>query len=113
MATCSCESLALEHVFKAMVNGFQSAERRNKRIDRAVSVLCFANADHGTTFGAVSVSRTNPLAKLRLPGFQWPVAPFPRYKYPLEENSFYNKCQDQNCLTVVEELMELGEDSGV
>lgn len=78
-----------------------------------LSILCFDNADHGTTFGTLSVSQSNPFAKIDIPGFQWPVAPFPEYKYPLDENQFHNKCQDETCLSIIEELIYREEDSGM
>ena len=37
-----------------------------------------------------------------IPAFDWPIAKFPRYKYPLAQNSAYNKKQDQECLADVE-----------
>lgn len=41
-----------------------------------------------------------------VPAFDWPMAPFPRYKYPLEENADYNKKQDDACLEKVRNNMK-------
>ena len=37
-----------------------------------------------------------------IPAFQWPIAKYPRYKYPLAENKAYNDAQDKECLEDVE-----------
>ncbi|GBP30672.1 4-aminobutyrate aminotransferase, mitochondrial [Eumeta japonica] len=44
--------------------------------------------------------------KLDCPAFDWPVAPFPRYKYPLDQFKAENKQEDQNCLAQVEDNIE-------
>ncbi|KAK6030844.1 putative 4-aminobutyrate transaminase [Ostertagia ostertagi] len=33
-----------------------------------------------------------------IPAFDWPIAKFPRYKYPLADNKAYNDAQDKECL---------------
>ena len=32
---------------------------------------------------------------------KWPIAPFPRYRYPLESNKEYNAQQDEHCIEEV------------
>ena len=41
-----------------------------------------------------------------IPAFNWPIASFPRYHYPLEENVEYNRNQDLICLNECEYLIE-------
>lgn len=41
-----------------------------------------------------------------VPAFDWPVARFPRYKYPLEDNIRENQEEDMKCLADVEEKIE-------
>jgi len=36
-----------------------------------------------------------------IPAFDWPIASFPEYKYPLEENVRENKQEDKRCLAEV------------
>lgn len=111
-----------------MTNAYQNAQSDGKVINMkdqesalmntppgnlCPSVLCFDKCDHGITFGASSVSQTNPLAKVDIPGAHWPIAPFPQYKYPLEENIFHNKCQDETCLAEIEDLIFRAEDTGL
>lgn len=40
-----------------------------------------------------------------MPAFNWPIANFPRYKYPLYINEHYNKKQDEDCLKNVINLI--------
>lgn len=41
-----------------------------------------------------------------MPAFDWPIARFPVYKYPLEENERENAEEDERCLAMVEDLFE-------
>jgi 4-aminobutyrate aminotransferase/(S)-3-amino-2-methylpropionate transaminase len=83
-----------------------------------VSIMSFEGAFHGRTFGnikykdlyilififllaALSCTHSKPIHKLDIPSFDWPIAPFPRYKYPLEENDRENKKEDEKCLARV------------
>lgn len=45
--------------------------------------------------------------KLDIPSMDWPIAPFPRYKYPLEENRQENKKEDERCLARVSYLVSI------
>jgi 4-aminobutyrate aminotransferase/(S)-3-amino-2-methylpropionate transaminase len=47
-----------------------------------------------------------------IPAFNWPIANFPRYKYPLKEHEPYNKQQDRDCLGDVEMKIRMQADKG-
>jgi hypothetical protein len=49
---------------------------------------------------------------LDFPALDWPIASFPRYKYPLEEFTEENKAEDRKCLAEVEEEFERFNKSG-
>jgi 4-aminobutyrate aminotransferase-like enzyme len=51
--------------------------------------------------GALSCTHSKAIHKLDIPSFDWPIAPFPRYKYPLEENERENQKEDERCLARV------------
>lgn len=70
-----------------------------------LGVLSFQGSFHGRTLAMLSVTRSKPIHKVDIPAFNWPVARFPRYKYPLEDNVKYNLQEDKNCLANVEELI--------
>ncbi|KAJ8920285.1 hypothetical protein NQ315_011946 [Exocentrus adspersus] len=71
-----------------------------------LSILSFHGGFHGRTLGALSTTHSKAIHKLDVPAFDWPVAHFPKYKYPLEENCRENKAQDTKCLEEVEDLIE-------
>jgi 4-aminobutyrate aminotransferase/(S)-3-amino-2-methylpropionate transaminase len=72
-----------------------------------------SGAFHGRTFGALSVTHSKAIHKVDVPAFDWPIARFPMYKYPLEDNVAENKKEDQRCLDEVEELIDHGARKGV
>jgi 4-aminobutyrate aminotransferase/(S)-3-amino-2-methylpropionate transaminase len=45
--------------------------------------------------GALSCTHSKPIHKLDIPSFDWPIASFPRYKYPLEENKRENQNEEE------------------
>uniref|UniRef100_F1L311 (S)-3-amino-2-methylpropionate transaminase n=1 Tax=Ascaris suum TaxID=6253 RepID=F1L311_ASCSU len=71
-----------------------------------ICVISFDGAFHGRSLAALSMTHSKPVHKVDIPAFHWPVASFPRYKYPLEKNVQYNGEQDNDCLAKVEELIE-------
>jgi len=114
-----CGSCSNENAFKAICiwyankarNGkpFTDEELKSTMINKApgspeVSLMSFEGAFHGRTFGALACTHSKAIHKLDIPSFDWPIAPFPRYKYPLEENVRENQQEDQRCLARIEEL---------
>lgn len=71
-----------------------------------LAILSFNNAFHGRTLGVLATTHSKSIHKIDVPTFDWPIAPFPLYKYPLEDNVAYNKAEDAKCLAVVEELIQ-------
>ncbi|CAH1971980.1 unnamed protein product [Acanthoscelides obtectus] len=71
-----------------------------------LTIMSFKNAEHGTTPGAMSASHSNALSKVDIPAFDWPIADFPKYKYPLDHFESLNKGQDERCLAMVEDLVD-------
>lgn len=57
--------------------------------------------------GALSTTRSKAIARVDIPVFDWPKAPFPYLQYPLEENQRANKAEEERCLELVrdEEMM--------
>lgn len=70
-----------------------------------LSVLGFQGAFHGRSLTMLSVTRSKPIHKVDIPAFDWPIAKFPRYKYPLEKHEEHNKKQDEQCLKHVHDLI--------
>lgn len=70
-----------------------------------LSILSFHGAFHGRTLGALSTTHSKYIHKIDVPSFDWPIAAFPQYKYPLAENVRENKAEDERCLAEVEDLI--------
>ena len=49
---------------------------------------------HGRAIGALSTTHSKPIHKLDVPAFDWPIAPFPQLKYPLEEYKRENELEE-------------------
>lgn len=70
-----------------------------------LSILSFQGAFHGRTMGVLSTTHSKQIHKIDIPAFDWPMAHFPKYRYPLEENVRENQAEDQKSLAHVQELM--------
>lgn len=70
------------------------------------SILSFKGGFHGRLFGSLSTTRSKPIHKLDIPAFDWPAAPFPQLKYPLEANAAANAAEEQRCLAETERLIK-------
>lgn len=71
-----------------------------------LSILSFHGGFHGRTLAALSTTHSKYIHKIDIPSFDWPIARFPKYKYPLENNVRENAAEDQRCLAEVEGLIE-------
>ncbi|KAI9807270.1 MAG: 4-aminobutyrate transaminase [Piccolia ochrophora] len=71
-----------------------------------LSILSFQTGFHGRLFASLSTTRSKPIHKLDIPAFNWPQAPFPALKYPLEENVEANAREEQRCLDETERLIK-------
>nr|AAA70415.1 GABA transaminase [Rattus norvegicus] len=68
------------------------------------SILSFMGAFHGRTMGCLATTHSKAIHKIDIPSFDWPIAPFPRLKYPLEEFVTDNQQEEARCLEEVEDL---------
>ncbi|KAL5003173.1 4-aminobutyrate aminotransferase [Aspergillus recurvatus] len=71
-----------------------------------LSIMSFKAGFHGRLFGSLSTTRSKPIHKLDIPAFDWPQAPFPSLKYPLEEHAKENAEEEQRCLQETERLIK-------
>ncbi|XP_071501831.1 4-aminobutyrate aminotransferase, mitochondrial-like [Diadema antillarum] len=68
------------------------------------SVLTFVGSFHGRSLGTMSMSRSKAQHKVDLPAFDWPMAPFPQLKYPLENHEAFNRAEEERCLAATREI---------
>ena len=71
-----------------------------------LSIMSFTSAFHGRLFGTLSTTRSKPIHKIDIPAFDWPQAPFPALKYPLEQHVEENAAEEKRCLEEAERIMK-------
>ncbi|ORZ04645.1 4-aminobutyrate aminotransferase [Absidia repens] len=71
-----------------------------------LSILSFSQAFHGRLFGSLTATASKAIHKIDIPAFNWPKAPFPLLKYPLDEHQDYNRSVEQQSLQAVEQLIK-------
>lgn len=121
VTTMMCGSCSNENAFKSIFIwyrkiqrgeniDFSEDEKSSCMINQApgsppLSILSFKGAFHGRTLGALSTTHSKYIHKIDVPAFDWPIASFPEYKYPLEEHKSENEAEDRRCLAEVEDLI--------
>merc|ERR1711977_448102 len=72
-----------------------------------LSILSFKTGFHGRLFGSLSTARSKPIHKVDMPAFDWPAAPFPALRYPLDDpaNAEFNAEEEKRCLDEAEKIM--------
>ncbi|KAJ6225024.1 hypothetical protein RDWZM_003569 [Blomia tropicalis] len=118
--TMACGSCSVENALKAVCFWRRNIERGGEvaELDMStcltnqapgsphLSIMSFTGSFHGRTFGALSCTHSKAIHKLDVPAFDWPIADYPKYIFPLEENKEFNKREDDRCLAMVEDLIE-------
>lgn len=122
ITTMMCGSCSNENAFKSIFIWYQNKLRGTTDFTEdemnscminmppgapKLSILSFKGAFHGRTLGALSTTHSKYIHKIDVPSFDWPIASFPQYKYPLEENIAENKKEDEKSLSEVQSLIEL------
>merc|ERR1712048_1162676 len=131
--TMLCGSSANENVFKAAFFRFRAKQREaegrsatdftdeelascmdNKApgCTNDLSIMSFSGGFHGRTMGALTCTHSKTVHKIDVPAFDWPTAPFPRLKYPLDDNKDYNAAEEQRCFEAVRTIFQERIDQG-
>lgn len=71
-----------------------------------MKILSFDKGFHGRLFGSLTTTRSKAIHKLDIPAFDWPMAPFPSLKYPLNEFAQENKAEEDRCLQEFENILK-------
>jgi len=121
VSTLMCGSCANEVAFKAAFMWHQNRLRNGQPFTQLelsscmcnqkpgspeLSIMSFFGAFHGRLFGSLSTTRSKDIHKIDIPSFNWPAAPFPKLRYPLEKYEAENRADEQRCLDAVEHLMK-------
>lgn len=119
--TMACGACSVENCLKSMFIYSQSQKRGGNPpsqeelqsciVNEApgcpdITVMSFNNAFHGRTMGALSMTHAKWFHKLDSPQPKWPIAPFPRLEYPLDQFERENRAEEDRCLAQVEDLIE-------
>ncbi|KAK4686089.1 hypothetical protein P7C73_g4046, partial [Tremellales sp. Uapishka_1] len=132
LITTLCGSSANETAFKCAFMTYRARERgegaefTKEEMDSCMlneapgapqlTVLSFSSGFHGRLFGSLSATRSKAIHKVDIPAFDWPCAPFPQLKYPLEENVEANKSEEKRkaskpvAAVIVEPILSEGGD---
>ncbi|XP_018014336.1 4-aminobutyrate aminotransferase, mitochondrial, partial [Hyalella azteca] len=129
VTTMSCGSCSNENAFKAIYFWYRTKQRGSatdiphEDLESCMwnkppgspnyALLSFEGAFHGRTMASLAVTHSKPIHKLDIPSMDWPIAPFPRYQYPLGDFVQENKREDDRCIARVEELMHEYQRKGV
>ncbi|WWC65717.1 4-aminobutyrate aminotransferase [Kwoniella dejecticola CBS 10117] len=122
LITTLCGSSANETAFKCSFMAYRQRERggpdvpfTKEEMDSCMdnhspgapqlSVLSFKSGFHGRLFGSLSATRSKAIHKVDIPAFDWPAAPFPELKYPLNENVKENEAEEKRCLEEYEKIL--------
>lgn len=118
--TMACGSCSNENAYKAMFIWYKNKERgtNSPSADEVsscminqgpgcpdLSILSFMGGFHGRTLGCLATTHSKVIHKLDIPSFDWPIAPFPKLQYPLEEFVRENAQEEARCLEEVEDLI--------
>uniref|UniRef100_A0A3Q4GQP3 4-aminobutyrate aminotransferase n=1 Tax=Neolamprologus brichardi TaxID=32507 RepID=A0A3Q4GQP3_NEOBR len=118
--TMSCGACSNENAYKAIFIWYRNKERgpntpTNEELNTSMinqapgcpelSILSFMGGFHGRTMGCLATTHSKAIHKLDIPSFDWPVAPFPRLQYPLDEFTRENAEEEARCLEEVEDLI--------
>jgi 4-aminobutyrate aminotransferase/(S)-3-amino-2-methylpropionate transaminase len=120
VTTMMCGSCSNENAYKQAMMWYQSVNRgravSQQDLDScmvnqapgspALSVMSFHGAFHGRLFGCLSTTHSKWVHKLDVPAFDWPIAPFPQLKYPLDAYAAENAAEEERCLAAVADLFK-------
>ncbi|KAK9456367.1 4-aminobutyrate aminotransferase [Dipodascopsis uninucleata] len=89
---------------------FSELEKQSTMLNEApgspdLAIMSFKRGFHGRLFGSLSTTRSNPIHKLDIPAFKWPVAPFPQLKYPIDQFESENRAEEEKCLQATEKII--------
>jgi 4-aminobutyrate aminotransferase/(S)-3-amino-2-methylpropionate transaminase len=118
--TMMCGACANENAFKTAFIIYRTKQRGGKspteeELKTAINnqppgcppltILSFHGAFHGRTFACLNASHSKALHKADVPAMDWPIANYPRYKYPVDKHVEHNRKEDERCLNEVDEVI--------
>ncbi|KAG9411122.1 hypothetical protein AC1031_016772 [Aphanomyces cochlioides] len=120
IVTLMCGSCSNENAFKSAFIWYQTKARGGKPPTAedlessmhnsapgspALSILSFQGGFHGRLLGCLSATHSKAIHKVDIPAMDWPVAPFPRLKYPLDAFAAENAEEEARCLAQIDAIL--------
>ncbi|XP_078690933.1 4-aminobutyrate aminotransferase, mitochondrial-like [Branchiostoma floridae x Branchiostoma belcheri] len=117
--TMACGSCSNENAYKAIFMWYMTKQRGGappspEELETCMfnkspgapdlTLMSFTGAFHGRTLGCLATTHSKAIHKLDIPSMDWPIAPFPQLKYPLEEHEAENRAEERRCLDQVHAL---------
>ncbi|XP_033117776.1 4-aminobutyrate aminotransferase, mitochondrial-like isoform X2 [Anneissia japonica] len=119
--TMMCGSCANENAMKQVFLWYKNNKRGGAPVTKEEMDSCMVNeapgspqftfmsfngSFHGRTIGCLSLTHSKMIHKLDMPAMDWPVAPFPSLKYPLDMHLAENRAEEDRCLAEVQRLID-------
>ena len=119
--TLMCGSCSNENAYKTVFMWFQNKLRGGRPPSKHdletsmthqlpgtpnLSILSFQGGFHGRLMGCLSTTHSKAIHKVDVPAFDWPVAPFPKLRYPRDIHQSANEAEEARCLDEVERLLK-------
>jgi len=76
-------------------------------------IVSFSKGFHGRTIGTLSVTHSKAIHKVDIPHFDWPVAPFPETRWPLNQYARENQEEEARCLEALRNTIKETNDRGI
>ncbi|CAH3040411.1 unnamed protein product [Pocillopora meandrina] len=120
VTTMACGTCSVENAFKLAFMHYKAKQRGNPEPSLEdltscmrsqapgtppLTILGFERGFHGRTLGALSTTRSKAMARVDIPIFDWPKAPFPVLKYPLANYERENKTEEEKCLEMARQAI--------
>lgn len=120
VTTMACGTCSVENAFKLAFMHYRTKQRGNPEPSLEdltscmksqvpgtppLAILGFERGFHGRTLGALSTTRSKAMARVDIPVFDWPKAPFPVLKYPLTKYGRENKAEEDKCLEMARQAI--------
>ncbi|XP_022095786.1 4-aminobutyrate aminotransferase, mitochondrial-like [Acanthaster planci] len=118
--TMMCGACSVEHALKQTYMWYRAKERGGPPTQEDLetcllnkqpgnpkySVLSFDGSFHGRTVACLSLSHSKIAHRIDIPTLDWPIAPFPRLQYPLDQFEQENRAEEDRCLAEVYSQIE-------
>lgn len=95
----------------AITNAMMHYAKKHRKDFSSLQVLGFEHGSHGQSVATLSCS-DKAVNRHNLPTYNWPIAPWPKLKYPLSAHEEANNAEESRCLEETRKLLEQAKANG-